>query len=81
MKVYHVPGFRDGVELKDKEGVVDSNVTEYKGVTLSPNYPWKIRFDYELKDKPKKYFVHLVGQPFLRCNGCAAAVVAVNVGQ
>lgn len=75
-----MPGFKEnGLELKGKEGVVESNVTEYKGVTLSPNYPWKIRFDYELKEKAKKYFVHLVCRPVLRRNGCAA--VTVTVGQ
>lgn len=60
MKVYHVPGFKEGMDIKDKQGTVDKNVTEFKGVTLSPNYPWKIRFDYEADDKPKKFFVHLV---------------------
>lgn len=59
MKVYHVPGFKTGMEIKGKEGTVDSNITEFKGVTLSPNYPWKIRFDYEAENKPKKFFVHL----------------------
>lgn len=59
-KVFHVPGFKDGMEIKDKEGTIDSNITDYQGISLSPNYPWKVRIDYEAKGKPKKFFVHLV---------------------
>eukprot|EP00892_Ulva_mutabilis_P007681 jgi/Ulvmu1/5285/UM022_0079.1 len=59
MKVYHVPGFKEGLEIKDKEGTIDANITEFKGVSLSPNYPWKIKIDYEASGKPKKFFVHL----------------------
>ena len=72
MTVYHVPGYKTGLEIKDREGTIEDNITEFKGVTLSPNYPWKVGFDYEHKEKQKKFFVHLVC--FANCadwSGCS----------
>ena len=60
LTVYHVPGFKAGLDIKGKEGVVDKNVTMFDGVKLSPNMPWKVAFEAENKGKTKKFFVHLV---------------------
>jgi Ferredoxin thioredoxin reductase variable alpha chain len=60
LTVYHVPGFKQGLELKGKEGIVDKNVTMFNGIKLSPNMPWKVQFEAENKGKTKKFFVHMV---------------------
>jgi hypothetical protein len=60
MTVYHVPGFKGGLQIRDMEGNVVEDVTEYKGKRLSPNFPWKIEFEVESKGKTKKFFVHMV---------------------
>eukprot|EP01025_Chloroclados_australasicus_P003446 TRINITY_DN10813_c0_g1_i1.p2 TRINITY_DN10813_c0_g1~~TRINITY_DN10813_c0_g1_i1.p2 ORF type:complete len:145 (+),score=19.02 TRINITY_DN10813_c0_g1_i1:171-605(+) len=59
LKVYHVPGFKSGIDLQGKEGEVVQNVTEYQGVELSPNYPWKVQFEVEKNGKMKSFFCHL----------------------
>ena len=61
VKVWHVPGFKAGIDMAGMEGTVQENVTMYKGVKLSPNLPWKVAFEVEGKNgKPKKFFVHMV---------------------
>jgi hypothetical protein len=61
IKVYHIPGFKTGIDLKGKVGIIEANVTMFKGTKLSPNFPWKVKFEVEGKGgKPKPFFVHLV---------------------
>lgn len=60
-KVWHVPGFKEGIDMAGMEGVVQKDVTMYNGVKLSPNLPWKVQFEVEGKNgKAKKFFVHMV---------------------
>jgi hypothetical protein len=61
MKVYHVPGFKKGLDIMNMEGEVKGNVVDYKGVQLSPNYPWKVAFSVQQENgKTRNFFVHLV---------------------
>lgn len=64
LTVFHVPGFKSGIALKDMTGEVAANVKQFQGQELSANYPWKCQFEVESKGKPKKFFVHLVRAAF-----------------
>lgn len=45
IRVYHVGKFgKEGLDLQGREGVVQGNVAEWKGQTLSANTPWKTLF-------------------------------------
>ena len=60
--VYHVPKAKEGMDLQGLDGEVVTDVREYKGLELSSNLPWKVRFELEGKEgaKPRKFFAHLV---------------------
>ena len=58
--MYHVPGNKAGLDMKDQEGTVQANVTMFKDTKLSPNMPWKVGFETEVKGKTKKFVVHMV---------------------
>lgn len=62
--VYHVPGKKTGLDVAGMTGTVVEDVTMYKGIELSPNFPYKVQLETEVKGKPRKFFVHVV-----RC-GC-----------
>lgn len=71
MKVYHVPGFKEGLSISDMEGEVKANIEDFKGVQISPNYPWKIALSVvNDKGKDRKFFVHLVRLPHSFCACC-----------
>lgn len=61
VKVWHVGKFKEGLSLEGLEGVIQANVTEYKGEILSANLPWKIQFSVPAPDggKDVKVIAHL----------------------
>lgn len=61
--VYHIPGKKEGLDVAGMTGTVVQDVTMYKGVELSPNFPFKIQLETEVKGKAKKFFVHVVRLP------------------
>lgn len=68
MLVYHVPGYKQGLKIADMEGEVKANIEDYKGLKLSPNYPWRIALSVTNDEgKTKKFFVHLVRLLNLAC--------------
>ena len=70
LTVYHVPGFKQGLELNGWEALVDSNVTEYKGTMLSPNHPWRLQLEVESRGRMRKFYVHVVRVPTCACHRC-----------
>lgn len=61
VKVFHVGKFKSGLDLQGMEGVVQADVSQYKGLTLSANLPWKVQFQAPGPEgKPVKVIAHLV---------------------
>lgn len=68
IEVYHVGKFKDGLKLQGLEGTVVQNVTQYNGIELSANLPWKVQFEVPAGDgKPVKVLAHLVSRLLLSC--------------
>lgn len=60
--VYHVPKLKKGFDIEGMEGDLLSDVRQYKGQELTPNFPWKVQFQRTNPEggKQSKFFVHLV---------------------
>lgn len=60
--VYHVPKLKQGLDIEGMEGDLVSDVRQYKGQELTPNFSWKVQFQRTSPDggKPSKFFAHLV---------------------
>lgn len=61
VRVWHVPKFRDGLDVQGLEGKVIQNVSNFRGLRLSPSKPWKVMLDARgPAGEPVKVVMHLV---------------------
>jgi hypothetical protein len=77
IKVYHVPKLGAELDLEGLEGVVQRDVTQFKGVVLSANLPYLVKFSQPAADgKAVNFTAHLVRMAGPPAHGAIAACPA-----
>lgn len=58
--VYHVGKFKQGIDMAGLEGTIVGNASQFQGLELSANLPWKVQFFKDAPDggKPVKFICH-----------------------
>ncbi|KAK9864807.1 hypothetical protein WJX84_005565 [Apatococcus fuscideae] len=65
LPIYHSPKFKEGLDLEGKEGEVLSDVSQFKGKTLSSTLPYKVQFMVPHGEAGEvKVIAHLNGTEF-----------------
>ena len=79
--VFHLPKFKEGLQLQGLEGEVQANVGEFQGATLSANLPLRVALAArDAEGKEVKVVAHLVGGWVGGRGVCARVRAGVGVG-